>query len=295
MISQINLGQMNAEVMLENAFGALAEGVAVHDPAGKLIVACPVAARILGLAQDRANVVVADDSQWQGENEDGNQRPVGELRVLASLRTGRPLRNVALRFDKPSPAGCWILAHANPIASPDNPWYGCVISTFINMTAQRSGETSLSQRQAEFLNTSQKLLLGIEAGTIGAWELDPATLEFRWDKQMFEMYGMPVQDSAPESIWRDRILPEDLPGIQQKLYRALFGKSSGPIGFWVKRADGVLRYFLMIAATAFDNARQPVRVVGLTLDQTDQIRVEQAIRLSESRQQGERKIYSEVS
>ena len=258
---------MHADVLLEAVIGALAAGVAVHDPSGRLIAASPAAGRILDLFVDRIKSVVAGP-RWRGEN--GSPMRLDEVPTLASLCTGRLARDVVLWRDHPDHSERWILARSRAMTRLGNPWYGCVISTFIDMSTRRDVETGLRGASEEAQIFSQNPCRAVDAGPIGAWRFNPASQEFHWNAPMFDMVGVTMRDTVSKQIWHDMIAPEDRPGFRQVLLRALGGENPEPARLRVRRADGSVRHFLMVAAAICNPEHHSASVVGLTLDETDQ-------------------------
>lgn len=267
---------MAAELALAGVLGALAQGVAVHDSCGKLILACPTASRILDLARERMRVIGDDNPQWYGKKEGGRPH-ADELPLLTSLRTAHPARNVLLRLESSRSSGTWILAHTHVVEGLDNAWHGCVISTFVNITARKSIVPGLFKHRVKLPDIPKALHVAIEAGQIGAWEFDAPAREFRLDARMLEMVGMPIRDSVPESVWYRMIKPRDQARFRQWLLRIPSGKHTEPLKLRIRHPDGSLRHFLVMAAALFDAKRQPTGIVGLALDRTNQMQIEENI------------------
>ncbi|WP_431980523.1 SpoIIE family protein phosphatase [Streptomyces qinglanensis] len=104
---------------------------------------------------------------------------------------------------------------------------------------------------------------------------------FCWDLQSGEMKyddaGLAVlgfrpgeYDERPATI-ADRMVPEELPGVQAQVGRALKARTGYSIYFRVRRPDGSLRWTHSQATVVCDDKGTPARVVGIIRDASEEL------------------------
>src|SRR5882724_263228 len=69
---------------------------------------------------------------------------------------------------------------------------------------------------------NRRLELATDAAQVGVWELDIGSGALAWDTRMFEIFqANPVESSHTYAMWRQAVLPEDLPAIESQLNAAI--------------------------------------------------------------------------
>jgi PAS domain S-box-containing protein len=111
----------------------------------------------------------------------------------------------------------------------------------VDITARKSAEAAL--RRSE-----ERLRVAMEAGGLGAWEVDTATGEARWDARMATILGDAPEGNAPAPGGADlagfeaRIHPEDRPRVQAAFRAAATGETDYAAEFRFRRRDGEERW-----------------------------------------------------
>lgn len=124
----------------------------------------------------------------------------------------------------------------------------------------------------------ERLDLATRANGIGIWDYDLDTGHLTWSEQMFAIFGL-----APEAFggtlddWRRAVHPDDLPGAEIAMQRAIQGIAPLDIDFRVIHPDGDVRSVNARAKIIHDDQGRPCRVLGSNHDVTDRKRMEREL------------------
>jgi len=126
------------------------------------------------------------------------------------------------------------------------------------------------KRVAEELRLfSERLSLATRAASIGVWDWDLRTNHVYWDEKMFEIYGLPGPDQVPYERWLQTVYPEDLARVIDSRKSIVANKSHGAIEFRITRLDGALRYIHGAECVVLNEKEEPIRVLGVNIDVTE--------------------------
>jgi diguanylate cyclase (GGDEF)-like protein/PAS domain S-box-containing protein len=153
---------MHKWALLESFLLTAAEGVAVHDAAGRISLTNPAAERILGLDTDRIVGRTPSDLACGTIREDGSEFPAGEHPAMVTLRTGQPCTGVVMgiRYNLDRPR-TWISINSATI--PDSSSHEAkVLSVFSDITCYVENERNLRD-VSERLRRSNTALREAEA------------------------------------------------------------------------------------------------------------------------------------
>jgi PAS domain S-box-containing protein len=146
-----------------------------------------------------------------------------------------------------------------------------------DITQRKVSEDAL-QRSETTLRTA------LDAGELGAWEWDIPRNRVTWTDRIYEFHGV-TRDQFDGTVegFSKLVHPEDLPKVRDALQRALEQRAPYRLEFRAVRPNGEIRW-LVTGAHVFRNEHgQPERMVGVTQDFTARLKVEEALRESESR------------
>jgi PAS domain S-box-containing protein len=114
--------------------------------------------------------------------------------------------------------------------------------------------------------------LAVHSAQFGVWDLDlPADL-VHYPPEWKRLLGYPPTDEPdPTSVWRDRVHPDDLPGMMAALGGYLEGRHAAyEAEFRLRSAEGDWRWMLSRGRiVARDAAGRPLRLVGTLTDLTE--------------------------
>jgi PAS domain S-box-containing protein len=135
---------------------------------------------------------------------------------------------------------------------------------FRDISDRRRIERELRAREA-------LLTLAERTAGIGVWELDLGTNEIRGTPQFFRIMGLPPDTAilSPSAVDELRH-PDDSEAPDQRLIRAIgTGEEDYEVDYRIKRSDGETRWIYGRGKVLRDEAGQPIRCAGVSIDITD--------------------------
>ncbi|QNM90151.1 response regulator [Aliarcobacter cryaerophilus] len=131
--------------------------------------------------------------------------------------------------------------------------------------------TEQKEIEAKILDTTLKLELATTASKQGIWRLNFATNSLELDDNMYKIYGItPQKDINNYELFRNRILKEDLPIVEEKINIAKDTNGTFDTIFRIKRFDNnEIRYIKVSAICQFDENGNKVAMVGSNIDVTE--------------------------
>ncbi|MDQ3014838.1 MAG: PAS domain S-box protein [bacterium] len=145
----------------------------------------------------------------------------------------------------------------------------------VDVTSQVRDREQLQENQ-ERLNLAQK------AGKIGTFEWMIRENKIIWTPELEALYGMETGTfDGKYKTWVSLIHPDDVSNVEMNIEEALNEKKTYSVNLRVIWADGSIHWLMTKGNIFFDANDEPVRMVGLSMDITEQKRVEDALRQSE--------------
>ncbi|MDB5956426.1 PAS domain-containing protein [Ramlibacter sp.] len=177
--------------------------------------------------------------------------PDGSIRHLRTM--GRPVLNEAGEVDE-------------------------FIGTTSDITERVQAEAALLARQ-EMLDLAQKAA----RAAAFEWRIGVGVGANRWSADLDAMYGR--GPGAPElsfDTWKKLVHPDDWPAVKAAIARA---RDSGDVAaeYRVIHPDGSVHWLQAKGRMFFDQAGEPVRIVGVMADATERHQAEDELRRMESR------------
>jgi PAS domain S-box-containing protein len=138
--------------------------------------------------------------------------------------------------------------------------------------------------EAELRESQQRLLMALEAGRLGAWEIDLRTNEVKWSDLMAPMHGFaPGEFDGTFDTALSHTPPEDQERLREALALAVAGQAPESMTYRVRLPNGKTRW-IEVAGKGFPAfPAAPVRVLGICKDVTEQLEAETALRQAEER------------
>ncbi len=132
-------------------YETISGGVVLQDIDGKIIQANAAACELLGLTVDQILGRTSMDPRWHAIHEDGSPFPGEDHPAMATLRTGKPLRNVVMGIYHPKDdAYRWIQINSDPIFDRTSGKVAGVMTTFVDITAQKSLQQKLQDSEKKY-------------------------------------------------------------------------------------------------------------------------------------------------
>jgi PAS domain S-box-containing protein len=157
----------------------------------------------------------------------------------------------------------------NPLQIEGEPF---VLSAITDVTERKRSEAKL-QRERE------QLALALNAGQMGAYDLDLVANALWWSPETYALFGVAPRDFNPSRESFTALLhPDDRERFWSQLDGAIARREPFTHEFRVVRPDGIVRWVANRAQTEYDPGGRAVRHFGVALDITERKRTEQALR-----------------
>lgn len=143
-------------------------------------------------------------------------------------------------------------------------------------------EDQHQQSQTQLHHLSDRLTLAIRSGAIGIWDWDIRQNILTWDERMYELYGItPDRFTSVYNAWASSLHPEDRPLAELAIQQALRGEKDYDPEFRIVHPDGSIHFIKGHALVQRDDQGQPIHMIGVNLDITEQKQTEAALRQNE--------------
>jgi two-component system, sensor histidine kinase and response regulator len=144
--------------------------------------------------------------------------------------------------------------------------------------------TEEMRQQVELQTARDRIELATQSGGIGVWIFDIANNTLQWDERMYQLYGRQANDAlAPFELWTNSLHPDDMTESLQAIQDALAGKREFDAEFRIIWPDGSVHHLRGTARVQRDDQGQPLRMVGVNFDVTEQRLRERRIAAEEVR------------
>ncbi|CAK0748935.1 two-component system, sensor histidine kinase and response regulator [Gammaproteobacteria bacterium] len=143
-----------------------------------------------------------------------------------------------------------------------------LLMQFIDLTERKLAEQKL-------LESKYRLEAAASAGIIGIWDWDVVNNRLIWDKVMHQLYGIRKEDFGEiYDSWISAIHPEDKIRVNDEIHAALRGEREYSPEFRVIWPDGSIHYIKAVSQTTYDEKGNPLRMIGVNYDLTEQKNIE---------------------
>ncbi|CBN54145.1 MULTISPECIES: PAS domain S-box protein [Kamptonema] len=140
--------------------------------------------------------------------------------------------------------------------------------------------TDRKRAEAALAKSEEQLRLTLDFTHIGTWDWNVHTNEVNWNDNHFRLLGVePQQASDPYQLWRKAIHPEDLDRIEQALSNALFQHTDYEAEYRVVYPDGTVRWLVGKGRGIYNEAGEPLKMLGVIFDVSDRKLAEQTLEL----------------
>lgn len=146
-----------------------------------------------------------------------------------------------------------------------------------DITERKKSEDKLSK-------LTERLNLATTASQLGIWDWDIINNEIIWDKKMYELNGLNMGEfKEVYDTLQDGIHPDDKESINDLLRRALSGEIEYATEYRVLWPDGSLHWLKTNGQVFRDEKGNPVRMVGVNYDITEEKLVKESLIINEKR------------
>jgi PAS domain S-box-containing protein len=259
-----------SEGLLQALFEAAPVGLVVAEaPSGRLLKSNRQMERILGHPLP-ATDSVQDYATYAALHADGRPLQPGE-HVMARVLAGEPRPEMELLYQRPDGRRVWVRALGAPIHDSQGAVTGALV-VLDDIDAQRRALDALQERTRQLAQAQLRLDMALAAGRMGVWDWSLVTGESLWNRQMFELLGLPVSPDGkvPAGSFLSRVHPEDRPALDAALAQAVATRGSFEMEMRLHCADGRLCWMLGRGQVVCDEHGDVPRMVGVNLDITAQ-------------------------
>lgn len=220
----------------------------------------PAYERITGYSAQE--VMGGSPRRLQGDGTDALTR----ARIRMALRRNKPIREEILNYTKAGQP-FWNELHIAPVKDH--------AGTVTHWVSVQRDITERKRIEAELKHLSTRLSLAVRSGDIGIWDLDVVTDTLVWDARMYALYGVdPESFAGAYDAWIQGIHPDDVDIPAEAVRQALAGQKPLDTEFRIVRPIGQVRHIKAYAIVQHDAHGEPIRMVGINYDVTDQKRKE---------------------
>jgi len=242
--------------------------ILAEAPSGRIVMVNPQVERILGRP-----VVLSPDIESYREwlAYEVSERPVeGRESVLAMTLQGEVVAGKEILYHRGDGAKAWIRVSGAPIRDACGKIVGGVdLITDIDEEKRASETLRINQ---ERLNLAQK------ASQAGSFEWNLRTNAVIWSEETEAIFGLaPGSFGSSYEDWTRCVHPEDLSRAEQELRRAIVD-GEGASEYRVVWPDGSVRWIQARGKVFFDEAGEPLRWIGISMDVTERKRMEESLR-----------------
>lgn len=139
----------------------------------------------------------------------------------------------------------------------------------------------LSERQrygAKLKESEERLRLALEGGELGSWDMDLTSGQVVWNQRHAELMGYEPDYAGSYESWRQLVHPHDVERVVAAIEQAKHSHRQFAEEHRFRRADtGEWRWMSLYGRFVYDEAGQPVRFSGVSLDITDRKQIEETV------------------
>jgi signal transduction histidine kinase/CheY-like chemotaxis protein/HPt (histidine-containing phosphotransfer) domain-containing protein len=160
----------------------------------------------------------------------------------------------------------------------DGPALICVIQ---DISREKQAIQDATEKLELMLQTERaRLRAASSAGIVGVWDWYVPQNLLVWDKVMYQLYGLEEGSfGGAYEAWTNTVHPDDRAAADAAIGEALRGEREYACLFRVDwPSDGSTHYIKASSHTTYDEHGQPLRMIGINVDVTEEIARDEALR-----------------
>jgi len=142
---------------------------------------------------------------------------------------------------------------------------------------QENLEALITERTLAYNASAAQLTIAADVAELGVWSMDLKTGALTWSPRMFEIYAIPPgfrKDGMTMPAWIRRVHPDDSERTVSALRRAIDTQTLYANQFRIISDAGLCRHIRGRALVICAASGEPVTVIGINYDITEQIEIE---------------------
>lgn len=139
--------------------------------------------------------------------------------------------------------------------------------------------TEIKRNERALETLSLRFKLAAKVASLGVWEWDLNTNELIWDDNMHQLYELESTKTIHAyQQWKKLLSSDELDQMEKQIQRALETGNQLHSQFTVKTAKGTIKHLQVMADFIKDETGQPIKMVGVNWDVTQQKQYEQLLK-----------------
>lgn len=144
--------------------------------------------------------------------------------------------------------------------------------------------TERKKFQQALVESNERMHFILNAANAGMWEASTKTDESKWSDEIWQLFSIKPNSCSPSiENWLNTIIPEDRPLIVHAMEDAIRTQSEFNANWRIKTDEGSIRWLMSKGNPVIDTNGNLVKYVGITLDISEQKRMETENEKLESR------------
>jgi two-component system, sensor histidine kinase len=253
-------GMLNAIVERSDA------AIFVKDAQGRYLLANPATADMIGVAQK--DLIGRSDEELF---------PPEVAQVLRENDRRVLQEGLTLKAEETVPMGekeATFLSIKFPLESGREEAAVCGIATDV---------TDRIEMAHSLARTRERLDLALEGVGLGLWMCDFPINQLEWSDRCKKHFGLPADAEVDIDLFFQLLHPDDREPTQHAFEKAIAEGTLYDVVYRAQGQDGVDRHIRAIGRCSYDKDGTPYRIDGLTIDVSETIEQDRALRMSENR------------
>lgn len=235
---QLEVRARENEELIRSTLSAVPAGIVQVRSDGAILLANPIAERLLGLSWDDIRRMYVRDFETWTLHDDGSPCPAEEYPVAQCLATGKPAGPATIGVKRQDGSVAWAVFSAVPLApQPDGKPAGAVV-TFLDITERKRAESQLGESQRQMASLMANL-----PGLVYRCKNDPD-----WTMVFLNEHCRVLTGYVPDEIRRGRphyadlILPEDRQRVWDEVQAAVSQRKPYVLEYRILTRDKVIKH-----------------------------------------------------
>jgi PAS domain S-box-containing protein len=205
---------------------------------------------------------------------DGAEMPLSEQPLRRAAR-GLTTRDVELEIVHEDGRRLRLIAHAVPLYDAAGLPRGA-IGAYTDISERKWAQDALIHTERRLRESQHLVELAQAAGHVGFFNHQFAADAVTWTSGLARLFGLDLWEfESSWEAWLEHIDPQDRDDVQRAVQQARKrGEDQATFEFRVQHRDGSERWLSGRAVLVYDGAQQPLHMIGVVVDVTQQKNVE---------------------